>query len=103
LNSNEIAGRPPCEFTVELAGIFDRGDTDAARQLAPHVQTCPHCRAEFERLAKRPGLVRRLLSDFLMGLGVIGWVGLFFSARGITDAINRQLDQSGHFDGKKKE
>ena len=96
MNSNQIAGRPPCELTAELAGIFDRGDTEAARQIAGHVESCRYCRAEVERLMARPGLVRRLLTDFVLGLGVIAAIGLFFTGRGITDAINQKLYESGH-------
>jgi len=85
-----------CPLTTELPVLL-QGDEAALERLRQHLEVCEPCRAEIERLmaVKPEGTARRLISDFLLGLGVVGTISVLFGIRGITNAINQRLCDMG--------
>jgi anti-sigma factor RsiW len=56
--------RTTCPQTIELgAYVLGALERDERRELERHLEVCPICRMELERLAPLPGLLSRLSAD----------------------------------------
>lgn len=92
MKSHEIKlGSGPCRITPTLA----RMDAPQAEASLEHIQNCPDCIAEVERLnsTKKSGGVGGILKDIfnpkdiLVGTGIAAALGIFLSCRAVTNRI----------------
>jgi len=92
MKSHEIArGSGPCQITPTLA----RMDADQANNASEHIQNCPDCLAEVERLNTQQtggggggfmGVLKDVFNpkDILVGAAAAGALGIFLSCRAVT-------------------
>ena len=93
MKSHEIRrGSGPCQITATLA----RMDAAQAEAATEHVQNCPDCLAEVERLnsVHNPSRLLEFGKDVLVGTGVLAAIGAFLSCRAITNRIMVNRDSA---------
>jgi len=87
MKSHEIKrGSGPCQITPTLAKM----DASQAEAATEHVQNCPDCLAEVERLNSNSGIGGFLASeakDIAVGAGLLAALGVFLSCKAVTNRI----------------